>query len=286
MKKILGIVVLCLMCCSYSFAEDRPGDLDILDYKEWEAIGNKLTSSSRDEASNVCYSRKKFAYQFDSSANARDGKRWRKLRFFCTRELLTTHPLYGNVGWTMAWGVFGNKNTKHNLVNNIILSTYSQELKDKWDSEDNKSNETKSFSGGVKDNIKVQCLEFGFREGSEKFADCQLKLFMMLNSNSSKTENSNQTGSYVIKDKSGKKRKIDPSVWDDLGNISKDLLGGKSVSESLGGVSSSGSSRKITCFKTGEETGGLNKICRYDCVGNLVTTTVGAAQMCPIQIQR
>ena len=82
------------------------------------------------------------------------------------------------------------------------------------------------------------------------------------------------------------KKKIDPSVWDDLGNISESLLGGSSVSESLSGASSSSGSRKITCFKTGEETGGLNKICRYDCVGNLVTTTVGAAQMCPIQIQR
>ena len=82
------------------------------------------------------------------------------------------------------------------------------------------------------------------------------------------------------------KKKIDPSVWEDLGNISEDLLSGKTVSESLGGVSSSSGTSKITCFKTGEETGGLNKICRYDCVGNLVTTTIGAAQMCPIQIQR
>ena len=120
--------------------------------------------------------------------------------------------------------------------------------------------------------IKSKCLMFGYKEGTEKLADCMKELYVK------------ETQSLTSNTKA--KRKIDPSVWDDLGKMSEDLLSGKSVSESLGGVSSSSSTRKITCFKTGEETGGLNKICRYDCVGNLVTTTIGAAQMCPIQIQR
>ena len=116
--------------------------------------------------------------------------------------------------------------------------------------------------------MKSTCKEFGYKEGSEKLADCMKDLYLR----------NVQAGTA--------KRKIDPSVWDDLLDISKGMSEGKSLTESLGGVSSSSSSRKITCFKTGEETGGLNKVCRYDCVGNLVTTTVGAAQMCPIQIQR
>ena len=85
--------------------------------------------------------------------------------------------------------------------------------------------------------------------------------------------------------KSSSGSKIDPSVWDDLNSISQGILrDGKSASEALSGSSSP--RRTMTCFKTGEETGGLNKICRYDCVGNLVTTTVGSAQICPVQIQR
>ena len=126
--------------------------------------------------------------------------------------------------------------------------------------------------------FKQMCRNIGYSEGTEKFADCVKDLYLK------KLDSENQ--SQMTTSASKPKRNIDPSVWDDLFEVSQDLLGGKSISESLGGVSSSSGTRKITCFKTGEETGGLNKICRYDCVGNLVTTTVGAAQMCPIQIQR
>ena len=116
------------------------------------------------------------------------------------------------------------------------------------------------------ENFKSTCREFGYKEGTEKFADCVKDLYLQ----------NTQVGES--------QRKIDPSVWDDLDKISKDVLGGKSASEAISGRSSP--KKTMTCFKTGEETGGLNKICRYDCAGNLVTTTVGAAEMCPIQIQR
>ena len=116
------------------------------------------------------------------------------------------------------------------------------------------------------ENLKSTCREFGYNEGTESFADCVKDLYLQ-NTQAGKTQ-----------------RKIDPSVWDDLDKISKDVLGGKSASEAISGSSSP--KKLMLCFKTGEETGGLNKICRYDCAGNLVTTTIGVAQMCPIQIQR
>ena len=40
----------------------------------------------------------------------------------------------------------------------------------------------------------------------------------------------------------------------------------------------------VTCFKKGEYTSGLNKICIYNCVGSDVAITIGAAQICPITI--
>ena len=42
----------------------------------------------------------------------------------------------------------------------------------------------------------------------------------------------------------------------------------------------------VTCFKTGEQTDGLNKICFYDCVGSAAAITIGAAQLCPLTITR
>ena len=115
------------------------------------------------------------------------------------------------------------------------------------------------------------CKTFGYKPGTDKYADCMKDLYL---------KNSQSSSPPLTK-----KRRIDPSVWDDLNSISQGILrDGKSASEALSGSSSP--RRTMTCFKTGEETGGLNKICRYDCVGNLVTTTVGSAQICPVQIQR
>lgn len=39
------------------------------------------------------------------------------------------------------------------------------------------------------------------------------------------------------------------------------------------------------CFKSGERTSGMNKICTYECAGSERETTVGAAQLCPLNIR-
>lgn len=42
----------------------------------------------------------------------------------------------------------------------------------------------------------------------------------------------------------------------------------------------------LMCFKTGEKVSGMNKICFYDCAGSEAAVTVGAAQLCPLSINR
>lgn len=41
-----------------------------------------------------------------------------------------------------------------------------------------------------------------------------------------------------------------------------------------------------TCFSTGEETDGMNKICYYDCLGSRAAITIGSTQLCPLTINR
>ena len=41
-----------------------------------------------------------------------------------------------------------------------------------------------------------------------------------------------------------------------------------------------------TCFGTGEQTSGMNKICFYDCLGSAFAITIGATQLCPLTIKR
>lgn len=38
------------------------------------------------------------------------------------------------------------------------------------------------------------------------------------------------------------------------------------------------------CFKSGEQQGGMNKICYYNCLGSTVAITIGAVQLCPLTI--
>jgi hypothetical protein len=42
----------------------------------------------------------------------------------------------------------------------------------------------------------------------------------------------------------------------------------------------------VMCFKTGEQSAGMNKICYYDCLGSPAAITISAVQLCPLTIQR
>jgi len=42
----------------------------------------------------------------------------------------------------------------------------------------------------------------------------------------------------------------------------------------------------VTCFSTGEQTSGMNKICFYDCLGSQAAITITSVQLCPLTINR
>jgi len=42
----------------------------------------------------------------------------------------------------------------------------------------------------------------------------------------------------------------------------------------------------VTCFKSGEQVSGMNKICYYNCLGSQAAITIGAVELCPLSIDR
>lgn len=40
----------------------------------------------------------------------------------------------------------------------------------------------------------------------------------------------------------------------------------------------------IMCFAKGEQVSGRNKICYYDCLGDMVAITIKSIQLCPLTI--
>jgi hypothetical protein len=106
--------------------------------------------------------------------------------------------------------------------------------------------------------IKSKCIQFGYKEGSEKLADCMKELYIK----------NSQAGTA--------KRKIDPSVWDDIIDLSTGVMNGSSKSKTP----------RQVCFRTGQEKIGFGKSCRYSCTGSLYTMMVGSLEMCPLTVER
>ena len=42
----------------------------------------------------------------------------------------------------------------------------------------------------------------------------------------------------------------------------------------------------VTCFKSGEQISGMNKICYYDCMGSTAAITISSVALCPLTIQK
>ncbi len=42
----------------------------------------------------------------------------------------------------------------------------------------------------------------------------------------------------------------------------------------------------VTCFKSGEQESGMNKICYYDCLGSTIAINVKNYQLCPLTIKQ
>jgi len=112
--------------------------------------------------------------------------------------------------------------------------------------------------------FKAMCKNIGYSNGTEKFADCVKDLY--IRSLEAKSQTTTSTP----------KRKIDPSVWDDIISLSTGVMNGSSKSKTP----------KQVCFRTGQEKIGFGKSCRYSCTGSLYTMMVGSLELCPLTVER
>ena len=115
--------------------------------------------------------------------------------------------------------------------------------------------------------FKATCKNIGYTEGTEKFTDCVKDIYLRNLDAKSQSNISTSTKS---------KRKIDPSVWDDIISLSTGVMTGSSKSKTP----------KQVCFRTGQEKKGFGKSCRYSCTGSLYTMMVGSLEICPLTVER
>jgi hypothetical protein len=226
-KKILWITLLSLFVvgCGQNMhaVQMQNSNAIILTNDPWTGFsGNTEYSIKLHEnmASNHCAKFGKFAFQF---ANSYKGSRTEGVEFLCLKDYQDQ-----NFGHKLLWTNYKNNQQASGDLTSTINSK------------------------------KQKCIEMGFKEETEKLADCVLRLVEI---EEAKQNNQMQ-----------KQRNAEAGLAAALDSIVKST--------------NKNTNRSTTCFKAGEEVGGFNKICRYRCVGNLVTTTIGSMQLCPLTIQR
>ena len=218
MKKLLGIVILCLLLSGCKTTngilyQNQYGiSFEIDDYR------GKIVEQNI--ASNHCAKFGKFAFKFSGSYVNKE------VGYQCFQNYTDT---YGDQ--KLIWTNFNSNN--NNQASTNLTSTINSN--------------------------KQKCIDMGFKAGSEKLAECVLRMIEI-----EEAKNNNQ----IVK-----QRQAEAGLAAALQSI-------------LNSTSGSSSNPRTTCFKSGEEIGGFNKICRYNCVGNLYTTNIGSTQICPITIQK
>lgn len=293
MKKLfLTILVLGLVWSGKVFAEDKSSDLEIIFVEDKRTLGIRSgdpeNQTSRRNAISICTSKNKFTYQFKGSIQDENGYLLKdhKIRYYCSAQQLSTDPVWGDTYFSRNYFTGSSLGT---YPNHLIFNNFSQAKQEEW-SKINKKKLTRSEAKSVKEiaeTAKKVCEDFGYKPGTEKFADCAKEIYL-------KEIEQTETSTVVVQqDNSGAealanelKRQRKQQAFDELMGISQGLLGGKSIPEVLGAPSNSSRSRSISCNNTGETISGTNKICYYSCTGSSVTTNVGAAQQCPLTINR
>ena len=189
------------------------------DIKGTTATENRI---HRNIAANHCAQHDAFAFRFERAYIGNEG-----IKYYCLKEYKS------------------QINNWDGRITNLVWTNYS-------------GKETTKIVNSSIPNKKQECKQMGFKEDTEKLAECVLRLVEI---DEAKQNNQIQ-----------KQRNSEAAIAAMLGTVVQSTT--------------SNNTPKSTCFKTGEEVGGFNKVCRYSCVGNLVTTTIGSMQLCPLTIQR
>jgi hypothetical protein len=224
------------------------------------------------EMMEIMYKRQKYNERYDTT-NPKWIKKWIKKNGPLDQKRLLITFYYKEDYAPMESRIFDKKNNSKDDISLIVCASEKSFQKSKL-------KEIKEASNQMKQEIeplKLMCRNIGYSDGTEKFADCVKDLYLK----KLDADNQSQTTTTAVP-----KKRIDPSVWDDLLDISKGMSEGKSFTESLGGIDSSSgsSSSNIQCFKSGERVSGTNKICSYNCMGSEVTRNISSTSLCALSI--
>ena len=234
------------------------------------------------QAQYLCGLNQKFFFYFDSTWN-NDYKMLGsytkgKKAIYCSRENLFVEPVYGNnkiyidqFGKLMVYPNYDMANGLKTNFNNIQAELWEK------NKPKNKQEKAEAMSS-----IKKTCKDFGFKEGTEKYAECLKDLYLKENTQNSQPiiVQQGDSGSKALADEMRRQRNQQTS--DELLGLSRELSKGRSLGEIYGGSPPKSGGAGGSCTLTNSVMSGTNRICYYRCGVSTQTSNVGAAQQCPL----
>jgi len=231
------------------------------------------------QAEYLCGLKQKFYFFFPLTLKneyAMSGRQQKTVPIYCSREFLDRDPVFGfsqiykdQYGRTVFWNSpeRGYK-TNHNPIQAEI-----------WEKNKPKTQKEKNEAMSA---IRKTCKDFGFKEGSEKYAECLKDLYLKENTQNNQPIIFQQgdSGSKALAEEMKARRHQD--FYDELLGIGQESLKGRSLGEIYGGSPPRSGGASTLCNFTNSVMSGSNRICYYRCNTGTKTSNVGAAQQCPL----
>jgi len=138
---------------------------------------------------------------------------------------------------------------------------------------------------------KSLCAKIGFEDNSESMANCVFQL--MMDENEKKLLDEKNTTIAEANKKKEEELKRQTMIIEQEIIRQKKAAQGAAIDQFLinlgiifGGTHNSSRGSGQTCFKQGEYTQGMNKVCQYSCTGSGYAITIGATQICPLSVRK
>lgn len=201
-----------------------------------------------------------------------------KKAIYCSRENLFIEPVYGN--YRLGWDQNGQLTvySSYNNATDNIKTNYNSIQAELWEKNKPKTNKEKAEAMS---SIKKTCKDFGFKEGTEKFAECLKDIYLKDNTQNSQPiiVQQGDSGSKALADEMKAQRH--QRTYDELLGLGQELSKGRSLGEIYGGAPPK-LGGGVSCNLTNSVMSGTNRICYYRCGVSTQTSNVGAAQQCPL----
>ena len=234
---------------------------------------------NKSEAERLCGLKQKFYFAF-SNTRYNDaiisGGSKTTMSIYCSREFLDRDPVYG---YSRAWKDQVNSRILfYNSSNRDVETNHNLIQAEIWEKNKPKTNKEKAEAMS---SIKKTCKDFGFKEGTEKFAECLKDLYLKDNAQNSQPiiVQQGDSGSKALADEMKAQRH--QRTYDELLGLGQELSKGRSLGEIYGGAPPK-SGGGVSCNLTNSVMSGTNRICYYRCGVSTQTSNVGAAQQCPL----